>query len=89
MNRPPTKEELEEISHLIQACNLLGATFQTDLIVLADKTELVLEDAGYTWKLWQDKVRNRDVLHIPKGLRPQKVQIAVLELHIKILKQNS
>lgn len=78
-----TRERIEAISRLIQACNNVGATYKADKIVMADNMEIPFSEVNFNWRF---EVGNQRVF-APLGIRVKALQIALLEMHLKIIKE--
>jgi hypothetical protein len=61
----------------------VGATYHTDKIVMADKTEIPFSEVNFTWRFEVGKER----VFAPLGIRAKALQIALLEMHLKITKE--
>ena len=74
------KESLEAVSNLIRACGLIGATYTEKHITLADGTVVTLEDKEDFWFV-------HGCCLIQKSSTPKATMLALLELHLKIVKE--
>lgn len=75
-----TKENIEAVSNLIQACRNIGATYKEDHILFADGTGVTLSDLGWAWEI------HRQQIH--KDRKVKQLTIRILEIHLKILRKN-
>lgn len=76
------KESIEAVSNLIRTCGLIGATYAENHITLADGTKLTLEDQEEFWFV-------HGCCFIQKRSTPKAKLIALLDLHLKIIKEKS
>jgi hypothetical protein len=77
------RERIEAVSRLIQACNNVGAVYKEDRIVMADGTEIPFSEVNFTWRFEVGKER----VFAPLGIRVKALQVALLEMHLKIIKE--
>ena len=74
------KESIEAVSNLIRACGLIGATYAKNRITLSDGTGLTLEDKEDFWFV-------HNCCLVQKSSTPKATMLALLELHLKIVKE--
>lgn len=83
-----SREEIEQLSNLIQACNRCGATFCTGLetyIEMPDKTKIPVL-IGDHWNLVVCISTWHHIKQIDKNQTIAEIQISILEFYVKILK---
>ena len=89
MNKP-TKEHLEAVSNLLQACRLCGASFKTGMtsaITMSDGTVIRIEDEHEElWTIWSFGFGER---FLRKCGSVWEIQIGLLSFHLEILRKSS
>lgn len=76
-----TKQQIEDQSRLLEACQLLGATFKDDEIRLPDGTEIAVEDFGERWTLRYEAHK----IYPLKDRSALRLQRLILDLQLRIL----
>ena len=83
-----TKAQTQAVSNLVSACTACGATFVTGkatYIEMPDSTRIHVEEADDNWHLH----RAHHWIMPHKTLSASRLQIHILELYLKILKEKS
>jgi hypothetical protein len=86
----PTKEQLDAVSNLLQACRLCGASYTENQITFPDGGVITVLDSATAWIFI--KAKPRAFMYSKtcgKSASPQGIQIKLLQLHLKTLEYSS
>lgn len=86
MHDTPSKEHLEAVSRLLEACRLCGAKYHETHIEMSDRITHSINELPNRWVLSYEVNHNTTIQRtFPKIYSSKKIQIALLSHHLEIL----
>lgn len=79
-----SRQKIEAISNLIEACVSLGASYSPEKITLADKTEIPLKEVIFNWRFKKGPLEYL----VPQSISVHRLKVVLLEMQLKIIKEN-
>ena len=81
----PTREHLEAVSRLLQACTLCGAKYSPDKINMPDSRIYKIEELVTCWRFTYRGFRRT----VKKSCTAEQIKDQILEFHVTITQQKA